>query len=64
GKIENALELKAYQIDKKEFTEKVVLHIFVDNDELQDFFNWITEISNGQLEYKEGPQKYREKDVT
>ncbi|EAW7099615.1 YigZ family protein [Listeria monocytogenes] len=64
GKVENALELKAYQIDKKEFTEKVVLHIFVDNDELQDFSNWITEISNGQLEYKEGPQKYREKDVT
>ncbi|MBC1488287.1 YigZ family protein [Listeria sp. FSL L7-1485] len=64
GKMENALEQKNYQIDQKEFTEKVVLHIFVNNDDLINFIHWITEISNGQIETQEGPQKYREKDVT
>lgn len=64
GKIENALEQRNYQIDQKEFTEKVLLHIFVNNDDLTNFINWITEISNGNIEIKEGPQKYREKDVT
>ncbi|WP_271006308.1 YigZ family protein [Listeria seeligeri] len=64
GKIENALEQRNYQIDQKEFTEKVLLHIFVNNDDLTNFINWITEISNGNIEITEGPQKYREKDVT
>ncbi|AHI56941.1 YigZ family protein [Listeria ivanovii] len=63
GKIENALEQRNYQIDQKEFTEKVVLHIFVNNDDLTSFSNWITEISNGHIEIQEGLQKYREKDV-
>lgn len=64
GKIENALEQRNYQIDQKEFTEKVLLHIFVSNDDLTNFINWITEISNGNIEITEGSQKYREKDVT
>ncbi|HBM3862013.1 TPA: YigZ family protein [Listeria innocua] len=64
GKIENALEQKNYQIVHKEFTEKVVLQVFVDNEDLSTFSTWITEFSNGQVTYKEGPQKYREKDVT
>lgn len=64
GKIENALEQKNYQIVHKEFTEKVVLQVFVDNEDLSTFSTWITEVSNGQVTYKEGPQKYREKDVT
>ncbi|AIS63659.1 YigZ family protein [Listeria ivanovii] len=62
-KIENALEQRNYQINQKEFTEKVVLHIFVNNDDLTSFSNWITEIANGHIEIQEGLQKYREKDV-
>ncbi|MBF2562031.1 YigZ family protein [Listeria welshimeri] len=64
GKIENALEQKNYQINDKEFTDKVVFHVFVDNDDIPHFRKWITEMANGQLELIESTQKYREKDVS
>ncbi|MBC2273436.1 YigZ family protein [Listeria welshimeri] len=64
GKIENALEQKNYQINDKEFTDKVVFHVFVDNDDIPHFRKWITEMANGQLELTESTQKYREKDVS
>lgn len=64
GKIENALEQKNYQINDKEFTDKVVFHVFVDNDDIPNFRKWITEMANGQLELTESTQKYREKDVS
>ncbi|MBC1608384.1 YigZ family protein [Listeria welshimeri] len=64
GKIENALEQKNYQINDKEFTDKVVFHVFVDNDDIPHFHKWITEMANGQLELTESTQKYREKDVS
>ncbi|MBC1940044.1 YigZ family protein [Listeria welshimeri] len=64
GKIENALEQKNYQISDKEFTDKVVFHVFVDNDDIPHFRKWITEMANGQLELTESTQKYREKDVS
>ncbi|MBC2065519.1 YigZ family protein [Listeria welshimeri] len=64
GKIENALEQKNYQINDKEFTDKVVFYVFVDNDDIPHFRKWITEMANGQLELTESTQKYREKDVS
>lgn len=64
GKIKNALEQKNYQISDKEFTDKVVFHVFVDNDDIPHFRKWITEMANGQLELTESTQKYREKDVS
>ncbi|MBC1742458.1 YigZ family protein [Listeria welshimeri] len=64
GKIENALEQKNYQINDKDFTDKVVFHVFVDNDDIPHFRKWITEMANGQLELTESTQKYREKDVS
>ncbi|MBC1667073.1 YigZ family protein [Listeria welshimeri] len=64
GKIENALEQKNYQINDKEFTDKVVFHVFVDNDDIPHFRKWITEMATGQLELTESTQKYREKDVS
>ncbi|WP_270893871.1 YigZ family protein [Listeria welshimeri] len=64
GKIENALEQKNYQINDKEFTDKVVFHVFVDNDDIPHFRKWITEMANGQLELTESTQKYREKGVS
>ncbi|MBC2376106.1 YigZ family protein [Listeria welshimeri] len=64
GKIENALEQKNYQINDKEFTDKVIFHVFVDNDDIPHFRKWITEMANGQLELTESTQKYREKDVS
>ncbi|MBC2282426.1 YigZ family protein [Listeria welshimeri] len=64
GKIENALEQKNYQINDNEFTDKVVFHVFVDNDDIPHFRKWITEMANGQLELTESTQKYREKDVS
>ncbi|MBF2508898.1 YigZ family protein [Listeria welshimeri] len=64
GKIENALEQKNYQINDKEYTDKVVFHVFVDNDDIPHFRKWITEMANGQLELTESTQKYREKDVS
>lgn len=64
GKIENALEQKSYQINDKEFTDKVAFHVFVDNDDIPHFRKWITEMANGQLELTESTQKYREKDVS
>lgn len=63
GKVENLLTQENYQIYEKNFTENVVLTVFVDQNDLDTFEAWLIEMTNGQVALKRGQQKYREKSV-
>lgn len=63
GKVENLLTQENYQIYEKNFTENVVLTVFVDQNDLDTFEAWLIEMTNGQVVLKRGQQKYREKSV-
>lgn len=63
GKVENSLNQNGYQIYEKNFSDKVILTVFVDQKHLDTFENWFIEITNGQVELQRGLKKYREKSV-
>ncbi|WP_167628807.1 YigZ family protein [Listeria valentina] len=64
GKFENALGQKGYDIANKAFTDVVTLSVFVDQDDIEAFLTWMTEVSNGQVHCTLGEKKYYEKDVS
>ncbi|MBC1456887.1 YigZ family protein [Listeria newyorkensis] len=64
AKFENALEKKGYQIAGTAFTDKVVLDVYVDSNDVALFQEWATNLTNGQVEMHETGKKYREKDVS
>lgn len=64
GKFENVLGQKGYDIADKIFTDVVTLSVFVDQDDIEAFLTWMTEVSNGQIHCTLGEKKYYEKDVS
>lgn len=64
AKFENALGKKGYQIAGTTFTDKVVLDVYVDSNDVALFQKWATNLTNGQVEMHETGKKYREKDVS
>ncbi|MBC1521846.1 YigZ family protein [Listeria aquatica] len=64
GKFENALAQKNYSIADKQFTDVVTLSVFVDEDDIDPFLAWMTEVSNGQIHCTLGEKKYYERDVS
>ncbi|RDW99532.1 YigZ family protein [Listeria kieliensis] len=64
GKFENVLGQKGYSIADKVFTDVVTLSVFVDQDDIEAFLMWMTEVSNGQVHCTLGEKKYYEKDVS
>ncbi|WP_239255186.1 YigZ family protein [Listeria ilorinensis] len=63
-KLENLLTQKNYQIADRTFTDLVTLDIFVDQDDVDNFTQMITEFSSGQIHCQKGIQQYREKDIS
>ncbi|EUJ18159.1 hypothetical protein MAQA_10416 [Listeria aquatica FSL S10-1188] len=57
GKFENALAQKNYSIADKQFTDIVTLSVFVDEDNIDSFLAWMTEVSNGQVHCTLGEKK-------
>ncbi len=64
GKVENELRSSDYTIKDIHYLENVELEIFVDEAEKQTFIDWMTELTNGRAEIKEGETEYLETDVS
>lgn len=64
GKVENELRSSDYTIKDIHYLENVELKIFVDETEKQTFIDWMTELTNGRAEIKEGETEYLETDVS
>jgi uncharacterized YigZ family protein len=64
GKVENELRSSDYTIKDIHYLENVELEIFVDETEKQTFIDWMTELTNGRAEIREGETEYLETDVS
>lgn len=63
GKVENALRSSIYQIKDIQYLEKVNLLVYVEEDQKEDYINWMTELTNGQGHITEGEILYLEEDL-
>ena len=60
GKLENELRASTYLIKDIQYLEKVSILIFVKESLIEEFSNWITELTNGQAELSETSTQYLE----
>ncbi|NPC94330.1 YigZ family protein [Bacillus sp. WMMC1349] len=60
GKLENELRTSPYKLKNIHYADEVEFEIYVKESEKQSFTQWITELTNGKSENKEGIQIYLE----
>ncbi|MEC1505932.1 YigZ family protein [Bacillus haynesii] len=60
GKLENELRESPYQIKDIHYADDVEFETYVKESEIQAFTEWITELTNGKSENREGIQVYLE----
>ncbi|MED1740738.1 YigZ family protein [Bacillus swezeyi] len=60
GKLENELRESPYQIKEVHYADEVEFETYVKENEKQVFTEWITELTNGKSENREGIQVYLE----
>jgi uncharacterized YigZ family protein len=63
GKIENELRSSAYQLKNTHYTDLVEFEIYVEVSRIEEFIDWITEMTNGQGEIGKGEVEYLEQDT-
>lgn len=60
GKVENELRSSTYSIKQIHYLEKVEVEVIVDAEQTSNFSDWITEITNGQVDINKGNLLYYE----
>ncbi|MGE8203654.1 YigZ family protein [Heyndrickxia sp. NPDC080065] len=60
GKVENELRSSIYQIKNINYLDHVEIETFVEEEQTEEFINWMTELTNGQAEIIEGEALYLE----
>ncbi|MFY4775091.1 YigZ family protein [Metabacillus sp. RGM 3146] len=63
GKAENELRSSVYQLKDLHYLEDVQIETYVEEENKQEFIDWMTELTNGQSTISEGSVTYLEKDV-
>ena len=64
GKLENELRSSPYGIKEIHYNEKVEIETFVEEPQKETFAGWMTELTNGQCDIREGEVLYQETDAT
>ncbi|WP_208587454.1 YigZ family protein [Gracilibacillus suaedae] len=64
GKLENELRQSEYLLEETEYLDKVTFHVRTLVGEETGFTNWITELTSGNAELKEGEDSYIEVDIS
>lgn len=62
GKLENEIRSSEYELKDILYTDLVELLVYVEEEKLGAFTEWITELTNGQADIREGGQLYLERD--
>lgn len=62
GKLKNELRQSSYFLDRIEYLEHVEIYIYVPVDEVNDFTNWIIDLTSDQATCEKGEQIYKEFD--
>lgn len=60
GKLENELRASIYEIRHIHYLDTVEFEVYVKEDEVSRFTDWMTELTNGQAKYKNGEVLYQE----
>lgn len=63
GKLENELRSSEYQVKNVNYTENVEFEIYVEEEKIKSFRDWMIELTNGQSEITEGTGEYLEKSI-
>jgi len=63
GKVENELRSSVYKIKNIHYVDNVEIETFVKEDQVENFKEWMVEITNGQADIFEGEILYLERDV-
>ncbi|MFD2655582.1 YigZ family protein [Gracilibacillus thailandensis] len=64
GKLENELRQSDYLLEETEYLDKVTFHVRTLVGEEAGFSDWITDLTSGNVELKEGENSYIEVDVS
>lgn len=63
GKLENELRSSVYAIKEIHYLDNVEIETFVEEEQTQNFTDWMIELTNGQCEIMEGDVLYLEEDA-
>ncbi len=63
GKLENEIRSSDYQLKVIHYSDLVEMEVYVKEDKINDFLEWMTELTNGQADMSEGEQLYMESDI-
>lgn len=63
GKLENELRSSVYTIKDIHYLDNVEFETFVEEEQTENFINWMVELTNGQGEITKGAKLYLEEDV-
>ncbi|MGV3464054.1 MAG: YigZ family protein [Heyndrickxia sp.] len=63
GKVENELRSSVYEIKEIHYVDNVEIETFVEDDQVEQFKEWMVELTNGQAEISEGEVLYLENNV-
>ncbi|MBU8881164.1 YigZ family protein [Bacillus sp. FJAT-29790] len=63
GKLENELRSSVYTIKEIHYLDLVEIETYVEEEQTQNFTNWMIELTNGQGVISKGEQLYLEEDV-
>lgn len=63
GRLENELRNSKYIIDSIDYTEKVILNVFVQRNEGKSFYDWIVDLTGDQATIAKTKQAYIEVEV-
>ncbi|MBM7577779.1 YigZ family protein [Jeotgalibacillus terrae] len=64
GKVENEVRSSPYPLKEIHYLEDVAVETYVEEDEIDSFTAWMTELTNGQAVIEQGEMVYREQIVT
>lgn len=63
GKVENEIRNSTYLLNRIDYAESVELFLYVPVLMEEDFFEWITEMTNGQANIKQHSQDFLDSDI-
>lgn len=63
GKLENEIRSSDYQLKVIHYSDLVEMEVYVKEDKVNEFLEWMTELTNGQADMSEGEQLYMESDI-
>ncbi|MBS4204937.1 YigZ family protein [Lederbergia citrea] len=63
GKLENELRSSVYQLKDIHYSDQVEIETYVEESQIKNFTDWMTDMTNGQAEISQGETLYLETDI-